>query len=113
MCLPCVKRGVNVEVGEHHVNAGFSHLYETNFEKADNLLKDYAFTGLEQLSADPVSDIDLRKFNEPDELVNYLKLIADLDVSCPPEVAGMIENYGFLVELPHVSKILASFDDND
>lgn len=64
------ERGITeLELGNLYLNAGSCHLYENNFEKAENLIKNY--------SIGKCIEFNPYKFKNPLELKNYLKCLSE------------------------------------
>lgn len=67
------ERGINnLELGNIYINAGSQHLYESNFEKAKELLKDYKEWKLHKFEP--------YKFESPLALKNYLKALSEKNI---------------------------------
>lgn len=81
------ERGIHVELGGLTLTATSQHLYEYNFESAHS-------TTCKAESFD-IKPVDLSKFDHPEDLVIYLKEIADFDDDT------LITTH-WLSELPHV-----------
>lgn len=78
--LALKQKGINVELGNLTLQAGSQHLYESNFDKVNPIIQKFAVTGkLPKEEQFEVKQVDLSKFNHPDDLVHYLKFIADFD----------------------------------
>lgn len=80
-------KGINVELGTLTLQAGSQHLYETNWEEADDISEDF--------SEFDVAPVDLSEFDHPSDLVQYLKDIADYGKD------SYITTH-WLKELPHI-----------
>lgn len=68
------ERGIyDLKLGKLYLNAGSQHLYEDNWEKANNLINNYR-------EWDKIHKFEPYKFNSPIELKNYLKALSEINV---------------------------------
>lgn len=68
------ERGIyDLKLGNLYLNAGSQHLYEDNWEKANNLINNYR-------EWDKINKFEPYKFNSPIELKNYLKALSELNI---------------------------------
>lgn len=94
------QRGVELKLGSLTLQAGSQHLYDRDSEKAASIVRKFAslmsYDDVEQFVVAPV---DLDMFDHPDELVQYLKDVADHHKG----VSGVTEKH-WLKELPHIDE---------
>lgn len=66
------QRGINnIELGNIYLNAGSQHLYENNWEKAQNLINNYTIM--------PYKPLNPNEFDNPMEFKHYLKALSEGD----------------------------------
>lgn len=83
------EHGVDVELGSLKLTPTSQHLYQHNFDASYNVMcNDDGFE---------VAPVDLSKFGSPDDLVDYLKVVADIKTGQSPG-----REIDWLGELPHV-----------
>lgn len=94
------KVGINVELGDLILTAGSQHLYSNNFEKAESIISKFAARHtMDDIESFDISPVDLDKFDKPDDLVKYLKYIADFDNE---QSVTILTKCHWMKELPHV-----------
>jgi thymidylate synthase len=96
------QKGIDVKLGSLTLQAGSQHLYESNWDKVDKIISKFAARHtMNDVESFEVAPVDLNQFNKPDDLVEYLKIIADLG-KAPYTTNEYAINW--LHELPHCVK---------
>lgn len=95
------QKGIDVKLGNLTLQAGSQHLYESNWKKSDEIVRKFASRHtMDDVESFEIKPVDLSKFDKPDDLVVYLKDIADYRNEL--NILNHSNKLHWLKELPHV-----------